>query len=159
MAQLKLKILLLTTGVAIGGFAQEAVPATGGEAVGAGGSTTYSVGQVVYTMNTGTNGTVLQGVQQPYEIFTTSGADIKDIKLELTIYPNPTTDIFYLKVENIDFSTLSYRLTDSQGKLVDDKKLTGTVNLINMEEQAIAIYFLKILKDGVQIKSFKIVKN
>ena len=36
--------------------AQEAVPASGGEAGGSGGSVSYTVGQVVYTTKTGTNG-------------------------------------------------------------------------------------------------------
>jgi hypothetical protein len=42
-------------------------PQAGGEATGSGGSVSYSVGQVVYTTNTGINGSVAQGVQQPYE--------------------------------------------------------------------------------------------
>ena len=37
----------------LGGLhAQEALPATGGEATGAGGSSSYTVGQVVYTTDT-----------------------------------------------------------------------------------------------------------
>ncbi|MFT7299094.1 MAG: hypothetical protein ACI9WO_001916 [Sphingobacteriales bacterium] len=48
----------------LGGLqAQETVPATGGEATGNGGSSSYTVGQVVYTTNTGTNGSVAQGSQ------------------------------------------------------------------------------------------------
>ena len=48
----------------IGGlYAQETVPATGGDATGSGGSASYSVGQMVYTTNTG-SGTVTQGVNK-----------------------------------------------------------------------------------------------
>ena len=36
--------------------AQESVPATGGDGSGSGGSTSYTIGQVVYTTNTGGNG-------------------------------------------------------------------------------------------------------
>jgi hypothetical protein len=56
--------------------AQEAIPAGGGNASGSGGSASYSVGQVVYTTNTGTNGSAAQGVQQPYEISVVSGTII-----------------------------------------------------------------------------------
>ena len=58
----------------LGGLhAQESVNSSGGEATGTGGTASYSVGQVVYTTATGTNGSVAQGVQQPYEISTTVG--------------------------------------------------------------------------------------
>lgn len=40
--------------------AQEAIPASGGNATGNGGSASYSVGQVVYTTNTGTNGSAVR---------------------------------------------------------------------------------------------------
>ena len=53
----------------LGGLhAQENTTAAGGEATGSGGTASYSVGQVVYTTVTGTNGSVAQGVQHPYEI-------------------------------------------------------------------------------------------
>ena len=42
---------------------QETIPTSGGDAIGSGGSSGYSVGQLVYTTNIG-NGTVSQGVQQ-----------------------------------------------------------------------------------------------
>jgi hypothetical protein len=48
--------------------AQTGIAAGGGNATGSGGSVSYSIGQVFYMMNTGTTGSVLQGVQQPWEI-------------------------------------------------------------------------------------------
>ena len=77
--------------------AQESVNATGGDASGSGGSASYSVGQVVYTTNVGTNGSVSQGVQQPYEIsVVTAIEEAKGINLTVTAYPNPTTDYLSL---------------------------------------------------------------
>ncbi len=65
---LKLSAILLL-GLGLTGLqAQTSVNATGGNASGSGGSASYSVGQVVYTTHTGTNGSVAQGVQQPFEI-------------------------------------------------------------------------------------------
>jgi len=84
--KLKLSSILLL-GLGLTGLqAQESVNATGGDASGSGGSTSYSVGQVVYTTNTGANGTVEQGVQRPIEI------SVKGINLTVLAYPNPTTD-------------------------------------------------------------------
>ena len=67
----------------VGLHAQETVPATGGDATRAGGSSSYTLGQVVYTTNTGTNGSVAQGVQQPYEISISVGIEVTTINLEL----------------------------------------------------------------------------
>jgi hypothetical protein len=60
---------LLLSGLGLTGLqAQEVIPAVGGNASGSGGSVSYSVGQVAYQTHTGTNGSVVEGVQQPYEI-------------------------------------------------------------------------------------------
>ena len=48
----------------------------------------------------GNNGSLVQGVQQPYEIFSTLGNDIFYINLNLIAYPNPTTDQLVLSIEN-----------------------------------------------------------
>mgnify|MGYP000474435928 CR=1 FL=1 len=72
----------------LGGLhAQENAVTTGGEATGAGGTASYSVGQVVYTTNTGTNGSVAQGVQQPFEISTTVGINETTINFISNYFP------------------------------------------------------------------------
>ena len=140
--------------------AQEAIPATGGNASGSGGSVSYSVGQVVYTTNTGTNGSVAQGVQQPFEISVVTGLEeAKGINLVVSAYPNPTTDFLTLSVGNFEVSNLSYQLYDMQGKLLENKKLEGNKTSIVMSNLVPAIYFLKIIQNNKEIKSFKIIKN
>ena len=140
--------------------AQEAILATGGEASGSGGSASYSVGQVVYTTNTGTNGSVAQGVQQPYEISVVAGIEqARDIKLECTAYPNPTTDYLILKVENNDNENLSYQLYNINGKLIENKKLTSSETTISIANLNSATYFLKVSDNNKELKTFKIIKN
>jgi hypothetical protein len=46
---------------------QEAIPVSAGAAAGAGGSISYTVGQVFYTTYTASTGSVSQGVQHPFE--------------------------------------------------------------------------------------------
>ena len=48
--------LLLSTGIA---FSQESPVSAGGDLTGTNGSVSYSVGQVAYTTDTGTNGSCL----------------------------------------------------------------------------------------------------
>ena len=55
--------------------AQEAITTSGGDASGSGGSVSYSVGQILYSTNTGANGSVAHGVQQPFEISVVIGIE------------------------------------------------------------------------------------
>jgi hypothetical protein len=152
-------LLLLGLG---GLHAQESPTAAGGEATGTGGSSSYSLGQVVYTTATGTNGSVAQGVQQPYEISIITGVKETTIHLEMNVYPNPTTNYLTLKVDastSLSNQQLSYQVIDLQGKVIKNKKVSSTTTSINVERLPKAIYFLKVTKDNQLIKSFKIIKN
>jgi len=142
----------------LGGLhAQQTVTTTGSEATGTGGTASYTVGQVVYTTNTGTNGNVAQGVQQPFEISTTLGISETTINLELSVYPNPTTDFLTLKVEKTD--GLTYQLYDLQGKIIESKAVNSPSSNISLEAQPTSIYFLKVTKNKQIVKTFKIIKN
>jgi len=142
----------------LGGLhAQESLTATGGEATGTGGTASYSVGQVVYTTNTGTNGSVAQGVQQPYEISTTVGINETSINLEMSVYPNPTKNYLTLKTE--DNSNLSYQLYDLQGKVIENKKVNANSTNITMEALPKASYFLTVTDNKKIVKTFKVIKN
>lgn len=139
--------------------AQESPVAAGAEATGTGGTASYSVGQVVYTTNTGTNASVAQGVQQPYEISTTVGIDETTIHLEMSVYPNPTTNYLQLKVETEKLENLTYQLIDMQGKVIENKNVNNSNTTIKMEALPKAIYFLNVLDNSQPIKTFKIIKN
>ena len=142
----------------LGGLhAQESPTATGGEATGVGGSASYSIGQVVYTTNTGSNGSVEQGVQQPYEISATVGINESSISLEMSVYPNPTTNYLTLKVEIT--KNLSYQLFDMQGKVIASKKITDNTTTVVMENLPTATYLLKVTDSNKTVKTFKIIKN
>jgi opacity protein-like surface antigen len=162
MRQKKLKLsAVLLLGLGLTGLqAQEAIPATGGDASGSGGTVSYSVGQVFYTTNTGgANGSVAQGVQQPYEISVVTGfEDAMGISLNLTTYPNPTTDYVKLKIENYKTENLTYQLYDTSGKLLENKKINGNETSIVMGNIVSATYFLKVIQGNKELKTFKIIK-
>jgi len=163
--RLKLSAVLLL-GLGLTGLqAQESINATGGDASNSGGSASYSVGQVVYTTNTGTNGSVAQGVQQPYEISVVSGLEeATSISLSVSAYPNPTTDYLTLTIaEDVqtshDLSLLQYQLYDISGRLLQSEKITGNQVRIAMDNLVPSTYFVKVIQGDKKIKSFKIIKN
>lgn len=158
--RLKLSAVLLL-GLGLTGLqAQTSVNATGTNASGSGGSASYSVGQVVYTTNTGTSGSVAQGVQQPYEIsVVTAIEEAKGINLSVSAYPNPTTDYLTLRIDEFEISNLSYQLYDMQGKLLQNEKITGNQTSIVMSNLVPATYFVKVIQNNKEVKTFKIIKN
>ena len=159
--RLKLSALLFL-GLGLTGLqAQTSVNATGGNASGSGGSASYSVGQLAYTTNTGTNGSVSEGVQQPFEISVVTGIEeAKDIFLNVSAYPNPTTDYLELKVENLQLSELSYKLYDISGIVYQNKEIGNSITKIEMQNLPQGIYFIKVIDTkNKEFKTFKIIKN
>jgi len=139
-------------------YSQENIPASGGEAAGSGGSSSYSVGQLVYTTNTG-SGTVTQGVQQSVELYTLSNPELTTVNLTAVAYPNPTSDYVVLVISDTNLTNLSYTLYDLQGKVVA-KGLTAQVNTqIDMQSLATGTYVLKVNQNNQELKTFKIIKK
>jgi hypothetical protein len=139
--------------------AQEIVTSSGLNASGAGGTISYSVGQVSVAQNTGTEGSVLEGVQQPYIIDPTAGLNISNIDLKLATYPNPTSDQIILTAQDLDLENLSYQLFSSEGKVLISKVSIERTNNINLQLYPANTYLLNIYKDLTIIKSFRIIKN
>ncbi len=161
MNQMKIKLSLLF--LAMIGFsglkAQDATTAAGGDATGSGGSATYSVGQVVYTSAESGSGSTNQGVQQPYEITITGLNNNPAISLLASVYPNPSTSFINLNVGSQKFDLLSFQLYDANGKLLTNQKITSAETIIQMEAFAKGNYFLKVLDNKSEVKTFKIIKN
>ena len=141
--------------------AQEAISASGGNASGSNGTLSYTVGQVVYLDITGPDGTVTQGVQQPWEIFTVTGIhDAPGISLECLVYPNPAEDFLILRIAELKGEHLNWKLYDASGKMHGIEKITGIKTTIPVSKLTPGVYFLSILNlDEKQLKTFRIIKN
>jgi hypothetical protein len=140
--------------------AQTAIPAAGGNASGSGGTVSYTIGQVTYQTFSVTNGSVAQGVQQPYEISVVTAIENTDgIILEFKVYPNPAHGLINLLINPFDDGYFRYCLFDINGILLQDKKVISAQTEISLESLNPAVYFLKVLKDNKEVKVFKIVKK
>ncbi len=139
--------------------AQQATVTSGGNASGSDGSVSYSIGQVNYTFSTSVSGSLNQGVQQPFEIFTLGTDDFQNINLLITVYPNPTVNTIILKIDNSNLDTLNFQLFDINGKQILSQKISTVETLIDLQNLAAAIYLLKINDTYKTIKTFIIIKN
>jgi len=149
---------LISTGLIV---AQSGPVSTGDKIKGPGGTVDYTVGQVVYMPSSGSNGSALQGMQQPFIIQAVTGLSIREIDLSMVLYPNPTSDFINFKIdkENIDFSNCSYSVFNLNGEQVLHGVIRESETLIPMKDLASATYFVKAFINKVEVKAFRVIKN
>ena len=145
--------------------AQVAIPATGHTAIGNGGSISYTVGQLISISNNGSNGSLLHGLQQPFEISILSGLKDNGFELMFNVYPNPTTENLILSIsEKFNNDNLHYQLYDLKGVIMASNKIQGTQIIVPMNNYLPSTYFIRVMKseDGIlgqELKVFKIIKK
>jgi hypothetical protein len=147
-------------------LAQESINAAGSDAIGSGGKVAYSIGQAVYTTNTGSSGSIAQGVQHAYGVFTV-GTEETELEISLIAFPNPTTDNLTLHVGDFNDERLFFQLIDMQGKQLIYVQILAQQTEINMKSFSPATYFINVVNQenlsaeriGKIVKSFKIIKN
>ncbi len=140
-------------------YAQQAISSAGGDITGSGGAVSFTAGQMDYISFAGTSGTVLQGVQQPFEIMVVTGIEPhNEITLECLVYPNPATDFLTLKIQRERIENLSYLILEMNGKIIEAKDINNIETSISLQGFLPATYILKVFESAKEIKTFKIVK-
>lgn len=142
-----------------GSFAQQNSVTAGGNAYGAGGTVSFSIGQLDFEAANGPGGSITEGLQQPFEILVISGIEETGINLILSVYPNPATDFVVLSVPNSSIENMSYVLYDIESKLIEKQKLNSSQTSIDMKDLANGIYFINVIKKSIEVKVFKVIKN
>jgi hypothetical protein len=158
---LHLIILLIMTTANV--FAQSAIVPVGGDAQGNGGSVSYTVGQLAVESAANSNGSisVVEGVQQPYEIMTVGVDDYPQIALNAVVYPNPTENIAQLQLNGYEIPADGLRATlyDGNGKRLQTVTVTDDLTAFQIGQYATGTYYLEV-RDGKRVlKTFKIVRR
>ncbi|MBN2276071.1 MAG: T9SS type A sorting domain-containing protein, partial [Bacteroidales bacterium] len=113
--------------------AQQAIAASGGNAAGAGGTMSFTLGQAAYTTNVSSSGTVAQGCQQPFEIYVLTGLEeAREVNVEFMVYPNPSSGMIKLTVSNDENKDLGFRLYNNSGVLIQKERITDRETFIEM---------------------------
>lgn len=139
--------------------AQSNTVTTGSDASNASGSISYSLGQIDYIASSSASTFMNQGVQQPFEIVTLSGDEIKDVQISAQVYPNPSVNQLIISLQNYNYENLSYTLFDIRGRQIVGGKITDLETIVNMQPYASAAYILKLTNNNKEIKTFKIIKK
>jgi hypothetical protein len=85
--------------------------------------------------------------------------DSHSINLELSAYPNPTTNNLTLNLGKTELSTLNFQLYDVSGILIESRKIISSTETIGMANLPSTTYFLKVSNNNNEVKTFKIIKN
>ncbi len=158
--QISFFMLLVTVFLSYGLAAQESVVAAGDDVANESGAVSYSVGQAFYNTASAISGSVAEGTQQPYEISVLS-VEEEAVKMNISVYPNPTADYIYLASDSDAFpaSDVSFRLFDSNGRTIQNGKVVSRQTDINMANLTPATYFVAVSQGNKDIKVFKIIKK
>lgn len=150
----KNRILFFSLLTTLSVTAQEVVSSQGETYSNSNGSIDFTVGEVI--INTGSNGTndLTQGFHQTNWNFL--GVEDFAPDVTVTIFPNPTSDVLYIK--SSFYQDISYSLFDTQGKLILKNVLCETVTQIQLNQLAPGAYSLSIHNKREQLKHFKFIK-
>ena len=157
-----MKTIIVLTFSIIFSFAsqsQDTVAISGGEASGSGGTSSYTLGQVFYTATTTGNGSISQGVQQSFELFTLSNQQLMTVNLEALVYPNPSSDYVKLNITDSTLTDLNYILMNIQGKVLSSAKISSLYTPISLYGLSVGTYVLKVSQKNNELKTFKIIKK
>ena len=140
----------------------ETFNASGDDATGGSGSVTYSIGQVFYTYIGESVYDVAQGIQQG-ELSQTLDTPENSVepKVEIFIFPNPTTDYVTINMEGFEFENgpRSYQLYDIQGRFLKQNTINQNETQIDLNDLSSSIYILQVYINNKILKTFKILKK
>lgn len=143
-------------------WAQQALPASGGNAGGIGGSASYSVGQVAYTGIQGEGGYAGLGVQQPYTVIMVGTLE-PEPGISVSFYPNPVQNNDFLII-NMDATfdpraKYAVEIRNIYGQLLIRQRMDELSTAVPVKEYQNGIYLMRILKNDAVIKLFKVIKT
>jgi len=152
-------IFMIFNFILIGINAQTAVVSSGLTVSSSGGSTSYSIGQILYKNNSTSNYILQEGVQQTYEIMPVGLTPI-EVENKIAVFPNPFADVIIIKLNDYKLNNdSSYSLFDANGKLINDGEIKQQLTAIPLIDILPGIYFVKVQLSKNEVITKKIIKN
>jgi hypothetical protein len=152
---------LLAVSVGAQQIKQEVIAAAGGYNKSADNSISISwtLGETIIPTFKSQDGTLIltHGFQQ--KLIITNVEENLEEPVNVTIYPNPTSETIKILFETVTDKEISVYLLDAQGKLVKTDKIETTIleKQIDMQDLPAGIYYLRLIK-GKLVNVYKVVK-
>lgn len=139
-------------------YAQQAPVSAGGNAEGATGSISYTIGQAFYTPTGNSEVLITPGMQQSYTIAILSTSKMAE-NIRMTVFPNPTSEYLTLKTDLLEIKNQNYQVFNLQGKIMMEKGIQSEQTVIDTQALPDGVYLFNVLTNGQLLKSFKIIKK
>jgi hypothetical protein len=120
----------------------------------------WTLGELSISTINGPSTMITQGFHQPKYVITAVD-ELTETIGKITVYPNPTSDIIYMKMTYDKIMAVQVRLTDINGKLLWNEKYSGQniSESMSFESLSNGNYLLHFFIDGNKTKqTFKIQK-
>jgi hypothetical protein len=146
-------------------IAPQAVNTAGVKFTQANGSLNFTVGELVVKNQTDANGNTLGSGFTNAATSTTTVLSVNTpdkTVLNVSVYPNPTTDLLIVDIASTNLSRLVVEITDLQGKTLSSSQYAGISNKIGINTAGYATgTYLLLLKNenGNLLGTYKIMKK
>ena len=139
-------------------YGQSGIVAAGGSETGAGGSVSFSAGQMAFVYQTGAGGSVSPGQQQAHTASQSQPTGIGSpfAAVSGSVYPNPATDHIWLALD-IHAAVASYEIYDLYGRTVLKNDLRQVPARIGLESLRRGIYMLRVTDRDTPGRFFRII--
>ncbi|MCI5057975.1 MAG: hypothetical protein MRY83_17815 [Flavobacteriales bacterium] len=136
--------------------AQETANPAGHNISNKNGSKSFSVVQIDYKFYSN-SGSILEGVQQPYEINVVTGEELEEISLSWKSYPNPTSKRLFLESASA-CDDCTYVINNEIGQTILSSIISAKTSIIELNNIDAQVLYLSIYRKQNLMKTFKIVK-
>lgn len=149
--------LILTSSQMLMAQELQAVVSGGAYHQGSAGSISWSLGEVATETLKAGNYIITQGFQQG-RLGLTSVKETPNLDVTISAYPNPTHD--YINIEIIgEITNMHYAVFDINGRAVKSGEIIESPTQVQFNEMGSAIYFIRIMQNGQELKTLRVVKN
>jgi len=142
---------------ASGQVKQEVIASAGGYDTNGSLSISWTLGETIIPTFTNGNLVLTHGFQQ--QLIITTVEENLEVLINVTVYPNPASDIVNIRFESPVEGEITITLFDSQGRLFKTDVIESAMieKQINLQDIPAGIYYLRLTK-GKLVNVYKVVK-
>jgi hypothetical protein len=153
MKEIIIAALMLTSLINKPCFGQSTNNSIGGDYFNQSGTVSFTIGEICY-QNKGVNYTLIEGIQNGYTINPNS----KHAAINVSIFPNPTSDLIYFKVQNLYFDKLVYSVYNNLGIELLNGQITNQAIYVSLKQFPAAVYLINIYREKAIIMTYQVIK-
>ena len=121
-------------------------------------SLSFTLGELAVETYISDELTLTQGMHQP-EISIVSVVEHLNDPFGLRVYPNPATDFINLQINDSDQGSLSYKLFNLSGQLLQSERIEKPLSQVSLRGHDSGYYLLVIYKAQHPLKTFRLLKK